>query len=257
MRRSLLLLSPHSHPAVRILFFPYAGGTATHLHSWAKRFPPSVQLSGVRYTAWDDPAAQPAHRTPQSIAACLFEEVAGLADLPLILFGYSLGALIAYEVCVELSRHGIDAPADLVVAAARAPDIPRQEPPVAGLSDAQLIARLRRYGGTPESVLQDQDMIEFLLPAIRADFAVVESYGYSQSPPLRCPITAIGGSSDELAGPAAVAAWQARTSGAFAHHQLEGGHFFLHQQPHSVVAILRRLANRHVTDLCDTHESGR
>jgi len=251
MGRSLLLLTPDSNPVVRILFFPHAGGTALHLRAWAERLPPFVQLLGVRYTAWDNPAAQIAPRTSQSIVADLVADIVAQSDRPMIFFGYSLGALIAYETCVELCGRGIDSPAELVVAASRAPDQPRREVSVTELTDAELIARLRHYGGTPESVLQDPDLLDALLPAIRADFSVVDSYRMTQPMRLRCPITAMAGNTDPLATVDAVGAWRSRTTSTFNLHRFAGGHFFLHEQPQRVLSIVESLANRYVTNARD------
>jgi medium-chain acyl-[acyl-carrier-protein] hydrolase len=172
--------------------------------------------------------------------------------LPLICFGYSLGALIAYETSKQLIQNGLCPPLELVVAAARAPHIPRKTAPVSSLPDTEFIAKLRSYGGTPEPVLQDKDLLGHFLPILRADFATAENYRLSQFTPLPCPITAIAGSSDNSVGVSAVAAWEMHTSGRFALHQLEGGHFFIHKQLHSVIAIVRGLAARHVdTQIAD------
>ncbi|WP_349780515.1 alpha/beta fold hydrolase [Xanthomonas sp. WHRI 7065] len=241
MSKSLLLLTPERSPTVRVLFFPYAGGNASHIRNWGSSFPRNVELLGVRYPRTTGQVA----RTPQSIAAEVCADVATLANVPLIFLGYSLGALVAYEVGLELSRRCIDAPVHMVAAASRAPHMPRRSPPISELTDAELIEELRRYGGTPEAVLQDKEAIAYLLPFIREDLSVAERYRHAPSHALHCPITAVAGRSDMLAEVADVAAWGEHTQGPFSFHELNGGHFFLHEDAAAVMAIIRPLTERY------------
>jgi medium-chain acyl-[acyl-carrier-protein] hydrolase len=239
--KTLLSLTPTRHAAVRLVFFPYAGGNAWHIWNWARDFPTNVELLGVRHP---EPAGVADANTAQAIAQGIAEDFRRQLDVPSIFFGYSLGALIAFEVCRALARAGLRAPAHLVVAAARAPGRPRTGPPVADLPDAELIEELRRYRGTPEIILQDKGALDLLLPSIRNDLAIAERYRSSDPAPLHCPITAISGSRDELVPVPDVAAWNAHTTGSFDFIPLEGSHFFLHEQPQTIIAIIRRLTDR-------------
>jgi medium-chain acyl-[acyl-carrier-protein] hydrolase len=246
MRRSLRLLKAGKRPAVRILCFPYAGGSASFVRGWAEHLPAHVELFGVQYPGRDNRFGEPLLRTALAIVDDLFEDVARYTDLPLIFFGYSLGALIAYETCIKLMQHGLRPPSELVVGAARAPHLSRKISLTSALSDTEFVTKLRNFGGTPESVLQDEDVMRHFLPILRADFACAESYNPSRFPPLPCPITALAGSSDTTVAEPDVAAWKLHTSRAFALQTLEGGHFFLHERLDSVVSMVRELAESHV-----------
>jgi surfactin synthase thioesterase subunit len=230
---------------VRILCFPYAGGTAAFTHNWSKMLPEYVELLGVQYPAPE--IIEPQLRTPQIIVDRIYREIHEQMDLPVLFFGYSLGATIAYETCHRLSLEGLNAPSTLIVAAARAPHLLRKRTNISDLSDTEFIAKLRSYGGTPESVLTDKALMDHFLPYLRADFATGEQYQFSQSAPLLCPITAIGGSSDRMVDHAAIADWKLHTSTSFNLYQLEGGHFFLNERPHSVISIVRDLAEQLVS----------
>lgn len=248
MKCSLVLLKSSKCAAVRILGFPYAGGNATFVRNWSEHLPSYVELFGVNYSGRNGRTSGPLLLTPQAIVEDLIEDVIKCATIPVILFGYSLGAVIAYETSKQLAQRGLSWPSELVVAAARAPHLPRKSHPVSSLSDTEFIAKLRSYGGTPEAVLQDKQLLDYYLPILRADFATAENYQLLHFTPLPCPITAIAGSSDNSADASMVAAWEKHTSGTFDLHQLEGSHFFLHKQLNSVLEIMRRLARRHVND---------
>ena len=107
-------------------------------------------------------------------------------------------------------------------AAATAPDRPAHI-----LPHAEFVAELRRLHGTPEAVLTNDEMLNLLMPTLRADFAVLETYRPCDDGPLACPIIAAGGREDEQVSPDDLAAWGRQTTGRFELHLFAGGHFFL------------------------------
>jgi len=244
MNRSLLLLKQSECPAVRAICFPFAGGNAAFVRNWSMHLPTDVELLGVHYPGRDGSVAEQLLRTPQAIAESIADEIASRANLPLILFGYSLGAFVAYETCKQLLRLGLRTPIELVVAAARAAHLPRKRAATASLPDAEFIAKLRGYGGTPESVLQDKALMEYFVPILKADFAAAEAYRYTPAPPLPWPITALVGTEDESVDEEVMTAWEFHTSKRFRLHRLAGGHFFLNEQSDAVIAIIRQIASQ-------------
>jgi medium-chain acyl-[acyl-carrier-protein] hydrolase len=147
--------------------------------------------------------------------------------LPFVFFGYSLGALLSFELTRHLRRHVMPIPKHLFVAAHRAPQLARRTETIHNLHGADFIQALHRLGGTPEAVLQNQELMEMMSPMLRADFQVYETYGYKNESPLACPITAFGGELDRTVSEAELAAWKEQTSGTFQLRMLPGGHFFL------------------------------
>jgi medium-chain acyl-[acyl-carrier-protein] hydrolase len=244
-KRLLLPLRKNRNAVLRILFFPYAGGPPTFAYPWAKLLPDNFELVGVRYPRdVDGPELLP--QTPQMIADRVHAELFDQIGLPVILLGYSLGALIAYETSIRLANADRNAPAALIVAAAPAPQLPRTRPPIAELSDSDFIAKLRDFGGTPESVLQEPVVMDFFLAGLRADFTTAERYRFTETAPLNCPIAAIEGLADKMVSSTAIAAWKMRTANSFSLHQIAGGHFFASEQPVAVASIVRDLAERFV-----------
>jgi medium-chain acyl-[acyl-carrier-protein] hydrolase len=240
-QRFLVTLKRSEHAQVRIICLPYAGGHAAFTQSWSQGLPENVELVGVGYPKDQGSAGI---RSPQTIASAVLDEVLRYSDRPLLLFGYSLGALVAYELSLLLARYARQQPAELMVAACRAPNLPSNSP-MTGLPDAQFIERLRKLGGTPQAVLDNAELLEFFLPVLRADIATAESYRASSITALSCPITAIAGSMDATTELAKVTAWESFTSSRFHWHQIEGHHFFIKQQPKAVLAIVREVVERH------------
>jgi len=159
-------------------------------------------------------------------------------DRPFALFGHSLGALLAFEVTRALRRRGAPLPAGLFVAACEAPDrLPSAQLHL--LPDDALVAELRRLGGTPEQILRDPDFQALLLPIVRADLAVRETYAYAAEPPIPCPITVMIGSHDPQVDAAAAESWRLHTTAPTRVRRFWGDHFFVSGARADVLSAIR------------------
>jgi medium-chain acyl-[acyl-carrier-protein] hydrolase len=137
-----------------------------------------------------------------------------------------MGARVAFELARALRREGEALPAQLFAAACPAPQLPRERP-VYTLPKADLLAELERRGGIPQEVLAEPELLDLLLPVVRADLKLVETSVYRSEPPLACAITAFGGIDDPLVSRAALAAWAEQSAESFAISFFAGDHFFL------------------------------
>jgi medium-chain acyl-[acyl-carrier-protein] hydrolase len=228
-------------PFVRILAFVHAGGSASAYASWPRQLGGGFELVGVELPGhgsrvMEEPLAD-VHEMARAVVKELAAQRAGLP--PMVFYGHSLGALVAYETARLLADDPARAPRHLFVSAARAPHLPRETTDIAHLpEDEFLVAVQQRYGGLPAAVLQEPELLELILPALRADFAAFEGYRYFVGTPLACPITAFVGTRDPLVKEAAVAEWSHHTTGPFLHHTVPGDHFFLAESRDQVLGIL-------------------
>lgn len=171
---------------------------------------------------------EPGHERMETLVREMADAVLPLLDCPYAIFGHSLGALTAYELVRLLRREGRPLPVHLMVSGRHAPHIPFSRR-MHQMSDREFIAQLRRLGGTPEAVLENEELLALLLPPLRRDFAIVETYTHAPEPPLDVPLTAFGGEQDEDVPRDAIEAWGAHTTGPFQARLFPGGHFYLHQ----------------------------
>jgi medium-chain acyl-[acyl-carrier-protein] hydrolase len=162
----------------------------------------------------------------RSLVDAFVEAVGRDLKAPFCFFGHSMGALVCYELARRLQREGQPGLALLCVSGHRAPHLRSRDPPIHDLPDDEFVVELRRLNGTPE-VLWDGDLRGLMLPALRADFAVAETYVYESGEPLDCPIVAYGGTEDELVSQEEIAAWREHTGGTFRRRMIPGDHFFL------------------------------
>lgn len=220
-------VSPNPTAPTRLFCFPYAGGSAAVYRGWhggplaATEVCP-VQMPGRERRNNERPFERMA-RLAKAVVEILPNEQ------PFAFFGHSLGALLAFEVARELRRQGRPMPFHLFVSGASAPQLCPNRPPRFNLTRQNFIAEIRKLGGTPEEALESDELLNLLLPMLRADFAVIDTYVYVNDAPLPCPITAFAGSKDEEVDQFDVTGWRAQTRSGFDLQVFPGDHFFLRE----------------------------
>lgn len=232
---------PRSQPKLRLFCFAYAGGSAWIFRTWAQQLPDSIEVCAIELPGRGKRMAEPTIKSVTSIIENLGPELLPYLNLPFACFGHSLGALVAFEICRWL-RHSVQlTPCHIWVSAAQAPQLPAEKAPIHTLPDTDFINELKHYKGTPESILNNAEMMALVLPIIRADFTVLETYQYQPSALLTCPITGFWGQQDTIVNEVQVAAWNIHTQD-FCLKAIDGDHFFL-QQPSFPRKLLPALTN--------------
>jgi medium-chain acyl-[acyl-carrier-protein] hydrolase len=232
--------APNPEAALRLFCFPYAGGTSLIYRAWPKLLPRAIEVCAVQLPGRGERLSEPAYTNIADLVRALADALLLRLDKPFALFGHSMGALISFELARELRRRAAPPPLHLFVSGRRAPQIERSRPPTYDLPDEEFLLDLRRLNGTPLEVLEHPELMRLLLPLLRADFAVCQTYVYSPEPPLDCPITAFGGLHDGGVPREHVEAWREQTAAAFSVRMLPGDHFFLRTQQHPLLDILSR-----------------
>ncbi|MEU2390212.1 alpha/beta fold hydrolase [Streptomyces sp. NPDC007369] len=215
-----------TRPALRLVCFPHAGGTAGLFHGWPARLPDEVELLAVRYPGRQDRLAEPCIDAMDAMADAVTAALAPRLDLPVALFGHSMGSAVAYEVTRRLEARGLR-PERLLVSGRVAPHRARPDG-VADGDDAALIATVRGLGDYQSEVYLIPELRELLLPALRADYRLIESYRPDVPVPVCTPITAYTGRDDATCPEEAVRAWAELTgAGRFDLRSFPGDHFYL------------------------------
>ncbi|WP_197489968.1 thioesterase II family protein [Rheinheimera sp. SA_1] len=229
------------HATKRIFCFPFAGGGAGFYRHWAQCLPADIELIAVQLPGRENLLDQPPMTSLTAIVDTLFDSIEPYLDKPFVFFGHSLGALLAYELA-RMLRSKLDlSPQSLIVSAKRGPHLPGQGVVTHALSDQDFIDELALLNGTPVEFLQDQELMQFLLPQLRADFLVNETYAYLPGSPLRCPIVAMGGIRDPMVTVEELRGWQQHTSQSFSCQLFDGDHFYLQQDKHFMSVLCRHL----------------
>jgi len=233
---------PIPQARLRVFCFPYAGSGVSIFRAWSDSLPAEVEVCPVQLPGRGTRLMEPPFTRLSPLIQALAQALFPLLDKPFAFFGHSLGALVSFELARQLRRQYAVQPVRLFISADRAPQIPNRDPPIHSLSEGEFLVELRRLNGTPREVLEDEELRQIMLPLLRADFAVYETYGYSTEPPLNCPISAFGGSQDHRVSRSDLEAWRDQTSVSFSLRMFPGDHFFLNTtQPPLLGALSQEL----------------
>lgn len=224
----------------RLFCFPYAGAGASIFRTWLEDVPAEIEICPIQLPGRENRIKE----TPFTRLSPLIQTLAPLLrpylDIPFAFFGHSLGALLCFELAREFRKQNFPSPAHLFVSGSRAPQIPDLDAPIHRLPEPKFLESLRRLNGTREEVLQNPELLQVFLPALRSDFAILETYFYATQERLDCPITAFGGMEDSKVSHEQLDAWRNQTSGEFKLQLFPGDHFFLH---HHRKALLDAINN--------------
>lgn len=233
--------TPQPRPAARLrLFcFPYAGGRAAVYRQWAGRLPAGVEVCLAHLPGRDTRLREPPYTDLMRLVETLGRAIAPHLDRPFAFFGHSMGAMISFELARLLRREGRQSPAALFLSGRQAPQLPVTERRSFDLPDEEFKEKLLELNGTPREVLEHPELMELMMPLLRADFSVVETYEYEPGPPLDCPILAFGGTEDPSVSQEQVEGWRAQTTSLFRLWMIPGDHFFLNS---AADLLLQRLS---------------
>jgi medium-chain acyl-[acyl-carrier-protein] hydrolase len=229
-------------PDLRLFCFPSAGAGATAYRDWPDLLPESVEVVAIQLPGREDRLREPAFSALDPLVRALGQVLRPYLDLPVALFGHSGGALLAFEVARTLEARSRTA-AHLFVSGHRAPQLPGHSR-LRDLPDDAFVAEVTALDGTDPRVFTDPALLRVVLPALRADVAMWETYRYRPGLALTGPITAFGGQSDPIVPEAHVQLWHRQTTGEFRYRIFPGGHFFLHESREQVVAAIAATLDR-------------
>ena len=232
-------LAPRPDAARRLFCFHHAGGSAASFRLWPARLS-TFDVCAIQLPGRANRLAEPALTDVHAVVDALVDVMHPLLDRPFVLFGHSMGSLVACELARRLHALGGPLPERLFASGRQPPHRPFPELSLEGLSDAQVLHAVQHHFGIlPVEVLQTPELLELVLPTLRADFALLEAHRPQAVAALPLPIVAMGGRDDPWASPERLAHWQACTSKPLRLHQFGGGHFYLDERLDDVLAVLR------------------
>lgn len=219
--------STNPHARLRLFCFPYAGGNALIYRNWSKYLPDVIEVCAAHLPGRGNRFKEAPFTSLTTMVEAIGEAITPYLDKPFAIFGHSMGALISFELTRLLrAKHNLQ-PVHLFVSGRRAAQLPKTEPITHNLPDAELMQEVRRLNGTQEELFEHPELLQIMLPLLRADFSVVETYGYKPDEPLPCPLTVFGGLNDPEVKREQLEAWRQQTAADCRVRMMPGDHFFL------------------------------
>jgi medium-chain acyl-[acyl-carrier-protein] hydrolase len=229
---------PKPGAQIRMVCLPYAGTGCWAFHGWIGKLPPWIELWVAELAGRDSLADRAPSVNLQEYASALSDAWLMQDAKDTVVFGHSMGALIAFELARALRRRSAPLPLALCLSGHRAAHLSARHAPIHALPEEQFLTELRDIQGIPDAVLANRQLTDFFLPVLRADFAACEVYRYRAEPPLDCHIVALGGINDPATSIEEVTAWRAHTRRRYRLRLFTGGHFFINAAREAVLDAL-------------------
>ncbi len=238
---------PRPEAQLRLFCLPYSGAGASVYRIWGQQLPDRIEVCPIQLPGREQRFREKPFTRVGPLVSALCVALDRELDVPFSIFGYSAGAAVAYELAVQLRQRGHASPVELLLAARPPPHTETDLPLLHRLPDRALCEELREFGSTAEAMLEMPELMAMLLPVIRADIELNETYRTSGEALLDCPITVFGGLQDRRAKACDLTGWGQLTSGSCRVRLFPGGHFFLHESSQSVIAAVAEILGEHTT----------
>jgi medium-chain acyl-[acyl-carrier-protein] hydrolase len=233
--RWLVCPQPNPRADIRLFLFPYAGGAPAVFNKWPAEFPDNIETNIIHYPGRGSRFNEAPVKELTALAEEINYAIQPVLDKPFIFFGHSMGGVIAFELAHQLDIQ----PQILFVSACGAPQLPNPNPTIHSLPDSEFLKSLQDFNGLPAEAISNSELMQLLLPTLRADFEAIEKYKYiSDDHRLTCPIIAFGGTDDTHVGRDRLEGWRHHTNGGFKSQYFSGDHFFINAMRQSVIACM-------------------
>jgi medium-chain acyl-[acyl-carrier-protein] hydrolase len=239
----IVRFQPKEASSSRMICFPYAGATAAIYRSWNTLMPEEMELVAVeipgRLHLKDKPPAD-----MKDLIEILYSQILPFINKPYAIFGHSFGSIIAYEMVKKLQVENLELPKKLFVSSRRAPQLPSRFRHAAGLPDPEFIDEMQNlYQAIPEAVLKEKELLKMLLPILKQDIGINETYIGQLDPLLKVPLQTYYGTQDTTVNSQEIEAWSKVTQKDFQMKSFDGGHFFLDKEKGAIISDMASSLN--------------
>ena len=242
---------PKPEAKLRLFCFPYAGGNTSIFRNWHEFLPDFVEVIAIRTPGRENRLnEQPISSLPLLVNE-IEKNIQPLLTKPFVFFGHSNGALTCFELARLLQRKKSVMPNGVILSAKSPPHRVNHKKHISQLPDNEFLIELAALKGTPPALLQNQELMELLMPMLRADFALSETFVYQDDIQLSCPAVLLYGSTDTISLEE-INAWGDLIQRSPQVREITGGHFFIDEQREQLLKVVEQL----LTDIyMSTHQN--
>ncbi|WMS87311.1 thioesterase II family protein [Pleionea litopenaei] len=247
---------PQSRPDAKLnlICFPYAGGSAASYINWIKFLPSEVQLIIAQPPGRADRIFEKPHTTMQDMIDELMGEFPKFTTCPYIMFGHSLGSRVAFEILKKSHELKLEKPRHFIASASRGPHVLPREDTFFDLNDDEFKSELANINGTPLEILENSELMELLLPLLRADFTIADTYINHDKVQFNCPLSIFGGTEDRNITKSDLLSWGNFFSQEPSLYYIKGDHFYIDKNIYELSIKLRLIINQTLNGLESTQK---
>jgi len=224
---------------IRLICFPFAGGSASYFHNWQAILPDQIELLAIELPGRASRIREPFIKNGKE----LIDQLEKLDDLyqdkPFAFFGHSMGAYIAFELARRLEKKNRVPPIHLFLSGRQAPQIKSKKKILHELPENEFIKEIASLNGMPREVLDNAELMELVSPVLREDCKLLETWSYIDSEKLNVKMTVMYGDQDSSTNNKTVKEWASLSSGKVDSIKFAGDHFFINTKKHAVVEAIK------------------
>lgn len=226
---------------INIFLLPFAGGNKYSYDAFKLLFPEQFKLIPLDFPGHGSRIREPLLSDLDLIASDIFVTVKREMTKPYVIYGHSMGAMVAYLLSHKVIENQGRPPLHLFVSGCHAPGH-RKETKIHTLGSAEFVAEIKSLGGVPDEIINDEKVFTFFEPILRNDFKAVETFQLSPRRALSVPITLFLGTDDAISIDDGLK-WEGMTNEKFDLIMMNGNHFFIYEQPNLIAdVIIKKLA---------------
>jgi surfactin synthase thioesterase subunit len=226
--RSIICPKRRPHAGYRLFCFPHAGVGPSVFRGWPDQIPADIEVCLIQLPGREGRLRERLHLSIETLVPSLIEEMLPLLDRPFAFYGHSLGATVAFECARRVRRNLRLEPVHMFIGASQAPQLAWTHSLMRSLPEDQFLGEMaKRYGALPAEVMTEREMRALVVPILRADITMIETYVHLPEPPLSSDITVFGGLKDHMVKRSELESWRDQTSGRFRLQMFDGNHLFL------------------------------
>lgn len=231
---------------IKLFCLPYAGGSSSIYSRWNKCLSDFIEIYPIEFAGrgkrYSDSLYENFGQAVNDIYKLIEKDIA--MSPAYSIFGHSLGGLIAYELIHKIIQEGKPQPEHIFFSGAKAPNFERNKNKIHELPDNEFMQKIIELGGTPREVIENKELQEIVLPILKADFRINETYKYTEKEQkIGCDITVLYGKHENVKNDE-ITEWRNYTSGKCGIYMLEGNHFFINTHTDDVIAIINKVLSK-------------
>ncbi|MFM9279570.1 thioesterase II family protein [Paenibacillus jiagnxiensis] len=226
---------------IKLFCLPYAGGSAALYMKWKSFLHPSIHIVPIELAGRGKRYSEPFYSDIEQAVHDIYEKIKDELDkLPYALFGHSMGGLLAFEIAHKIQVQEHRAP-KIIFLSGKNPPHCQNHRFIHHLPNKELINEILEMGGTPKEILQHNELLEILIPILRADFTLVENYHCNKREEiLDCDLVIMNGRQDNLTKNSDMKEWSRYTKREVRTYHIDGGHFFINEHLESVLNLIHK-----------------
>ncbi|MDA2157985.1 MULTISPECIES: thioesterase II family protein [Bacillus cereus group] len=227
---------------MKLFCLPYAGGSETIYYKWKKYLNLSIQLEPIELKGRGKRFNEGFYETLEEAVEDIFQNIKDkIVDDEYAIYGHSMGGLLAYELYYKIFSENLRIPKHIFFSGYKSPSIIRSKKQIHTLSDEEFIREVIELGGTPEEVVECEELLQLFIPILRSDFKILEKYIYREKKEkIQCSISILNGKEDDI-NLEELLAWKNHEGKGFKVYNFEGNHFFLNTNVESVTNIINKI----------------